>query len=73
MKCAMGERAHQMTIANNDKKLLDVITPNFIPKNKTEIDRRRNSNNGQSRQCRQYHEAKDTRNVKKYLFIACLQ
>lgn len=34
--CARAER--QMTIAHNDKKLLDIITANFMPQNKAESD-----------------------------------
>lgn len=34
--CARAER--QMTIAHNDKKLLDIITANFMPENKAESD-----------------------------------
>lgn len=34
--CARAER--QMTIAHNDKKLLDIITANLMPQNKAEND-----------------------------------
>lgn len=34
--CARAER--QMTIAHNDKKLLDIITANFMRQNKAESD-----------------------------------
>lgn len=40
-------RSHQMTIANNDKKLLVIITLNAVPKKQTKIDSRRNADNVQ--------------------------
>lgn len=36
--CVRARAERQMTIAHNDKKLLDIITANFMPQNKAESD-----------------------------------